>query len=62
MYMGMGRMTVRERAIIESTPHDGYCRSVSFDCGEMGRVQNIEAPRRGRIVKGKSRRGTRADD
>ena len=35
--MGMGRMTVSERATNVNSPHDGYCRTTSFDCGEMGK-------------------------
>lgn len=44
-YVGMGRMPMITRAIIASSPHDGYCRSTSFDCGEMGkRFRTSEFP------------------
>ena len=42
-YVGMGRMTMSKRAIIANSPHDGYRRTTSFDCGEMERVSEHQS-------------------
>lgn len=33
----MGRMTMGKKLNNMNSPHDGYCRTISFDCGEMGK-------------------------
>lgn len=53
-YVGMGRMAMRDRTISRRCAHGGYCRSISFDCGEMGKgFRTLKLPEEKRLWKGR---------